>query len=952
MSNLFRSRSGSIPALAILLAAAAVPAVLTAQTTNAVLRGRVRAAKDARALPGAVITAVNKANGYTSTAVVRADGTYFLSLDPSTYTLSVSAQGMAKAAKAVRVQVGQALDLDFNLSPEAAAVVEVTDTLSELRTAEVATNISTEQIESLPQGNRNFLNYAALAPGIKLSNDEMNQSFSSGGQTNQRVNIFIDGASYKSDLLSGGAVGQDSSRGNPFPLTAVQEFRVLTENYKAEYQKASGGIISAVTKSGTNEFHGDLFVYYQNKNLVANNWFAAHRGQANPEYSRTQYGFSAGGPIIKDRMHFFLSYEGQKQNRENLVYLGGTSMAGASQSLQNLLKSYEGAYASPFRSDLVFGKLDYQINPSQILEWTINWRNEHEQRDFGGQTSYERGTDMANNVMTTTLKHKLTNAAWVNEAMVSFQRAEWNPKPLHSDLVGKDYQGIMVIGGNETTQDFVQKRTSLRDDFTYLGASGHTIKAGVNIDLLDYKVAKWQVGNPVYRFNISKDPTLTIPFQAQYGVGNPNMGATNQQYGWYVQDDWNVTPRLQVNLGLRWDFESHMFNEDYVTPAAVVSAVSALPLVTKNYISTGSERKAYWGAFQPRLGFTYDVKGDTSVVVFGGLGRYYDRETFNNVLDERFRLQWGVRTFTFSADGSAVDGQPAIKWDPSYLTKAGLDGLIAQGVAPNPEAFLLDNNSKPAYSDQISLGARGKAGQWNWSVTLTNVRSYNSLTWKWGNRDASLNYIPVTGYANILLSDTKKTWYDAMYVTWEKPYTETSGWGFGVRYTLSSAKQTGNDLFSLDYVNADAYGKHPTADDERNRVVIDGIIKLPYGFKLSGLITLSSGLPFTIWDVTNGWGYNQRHFYYNAGRPIKYSFIIPNAWGYRSVDLKLQKDFKIGKTSLGLNAECINVFNYNNWIYGWDSGYIDGSAGAASRFGKPVDALRGRRVQFGATLRF
>ncbi|BDU76049.1 TonB-dependent receptor [Mesoterricola sediminis] len=951
MSNLLRTRSGSIPALAVLLAAAAMPAVLQAQTTNAVLRGRVRA-KDGRAIPGAVVMAVNKANGYSTSTVVRPDGTYFLSLDPATYNLTVTAQGQARAAKTIRVQVGQALDLDFNLAPmaEASATVEVTGTLSEIRTAEVATNITTEQLESLPQGNRNFLNYAALAPGIKISNDEMNQSFSSGGQTNQRTNIFIDGASYKSDLLSGGSVGQDSSRGNPFPLTAVQEFRVLTENYKAEYQKASGAVITAVTKSGTNEFHGDMFTYYQNKNLVANNWFAAHRGQPNPEYSRTQYGLSVGGPILKDRMHFFLSYEGQNQNRDNLVYLGGTSMAGASQALKDKLNSYAGSYPSPFRSDLVFGKVDYQINPQQILEWTINWRNEHEKRDFGAQTSYERGTDMANNVLTSTLKHKFTTASWVNEAMVSFQRAEWNPKPLHSDLVGKDYQGIIVIGGNETTQDFVQKRTSLRDDFTYLGVSGHTIKTGLTLDFLDYKVQKWQVGNPVYRFNTSYDPTLTIPFQAQYGVGNPDMSADNKQFGIYVQDDWNVTPRLQVNLGVRWDYESHMFNEDYVTPANVVSTLSSL--YPSNYFSDGSQRKPYYGAFQPRIGFTYDVKGNNTLVVFGGVGRYYDRESFNNVLDERFRLQWGVRTFTFSADGSPVNGTPAIKWDPSYLTKAGLDTLIAKGVAPNPEVFLLDNNAKPAYSDQVSLGARGVLGAWNWSVTLTDVESKNSLTWKWGNRDANLNYISVPGFSNVLLSDTKKTWYQAMYVTFEKPYSEASGWGFGVRYTLSSAKQTGNDLFSLDYVNADAYGKHPTADDERNRLIFDGIVKLPWGFKLSGLITLSTGLPYTIWDVTNGWDYSKRHFQYNAGRPIKYSFIIPNAWGYRSVDLKLQKDFKIGKAKLGVNAECINVFNYNNWIYGWDSGYIDGSDGAKARFGQPVDVLRGRRVQFGATLQF
>jgi hypothetical protein len=243
-------------------------------------------------------------------------------------------------------------------------------------------------------------------------------------------------------------------------------------------------------------------------------------------------------------------------------------------------------------------------------------------------------------------------------------------------------------------------------------------------------------------------------------------------------------------------------------------------------------------------------------------------------------------------------------------------------------------------------------GDVNASITFTDVRSYNSITWIWGDRNANLQQVPVPGYQNVLISDTKKTWYDAMYLVVEKPYTPDSHWGAGFRYTLSSAKQTGNDLFSLDFVNAEAYGKHPTPDDERHRVVMDGMVDLPWGFRLSGLITLGSGVPFNIYDVTNGWDYSQRHFYYGGGRPLKYSFIIPNFWAYRSVDLKLQKDVKVGPGRLGVNAEALNIFNYHNYTYGWDSGYIDATSAANGKFGQPVDALVGRRVQFGVTYTF
>lgn len=954
MTRTNRSRWSSVHArmLAAVMTSALVPLCLEAQTTTAMLRGSVRTAGKAALAPGTVITAVNTANGFTTTAVARPDGTYNLALEPATYTITALSPTFGRSTKSVRVQVGQALDLDFTLAPvaEASAFVEVTGTLTELQSAEVATNVATEQIENLPVGNRNFLNYAALAPGIRLSTDELNQSFSSGGQSNQRVNIFIDGTSFKSDLLQGGTVGQDSSRGNPFPLTAVQEFRVMTENYKAEYQKASGAVISAVTKSGGNEFHGDLFAYYQDKGLVANNPFAEKRGEKKPTYERWQEGLSLGGPIIKDKMHFFVSYEGNQQTRDNRVYLGGNTAATMAPALAALLKSKEGTFDSPFRSNLFFGKIDYQIDAAQILEFTLNNREEHEKRDFGAQTSFDNGSDMDNSVTTVSVKHKLVNPSWVNEVLVSHQRSEWNPRPINRDQVGLNYEGIMTIGGHSDEQDFVQKRTSIRDDFSLVSIQDHTLKFGVNLDFMDYKIQKFQAGNPMYHFQTSVDPTMVMPAFAEYGVGNPDLSATNREFGWYAQDDWKVTPRLLVNLGVRWDYESNMFNEDYVTPTAVRDALKdRLPA---RYFTDGNQRKAYYGAFQPRVGFSYDLTGSGKSFLFGGAGRYYDRETFNNVLDEKFRLQWGRRTFYFSADGNPRNGTPTIQWNPSYLTKAGLNSLIDQGIAPKPEVFLLDNDSRPAYSDQFSFGARTRIGEVNASVTFTDVRSHNSITWIWGDRNANLQQVPVPGYQNVLISDTKRTWYEAMFLVVEKPYTAASGWGAGFRYTLSNAKQTGNDLFSLDFVNADAYGKHPTPDDERHRVVMDGMVDLPWGFRLSGMITLGSGVPYNVYDVTNGWDYSQRHFYFGGGRPLKYSFIIPDFWAYRSVDLKLQKDVKIGKSRLGVNVEALNIFNYHNYTYGWDSGYIDANSAASGKFGQPVDALVGRRVQFGVTYSF
>src|SRR5579862_4909173 len=143
------------------------------------------------------------------------------------------------------------------------------ETLIEMKSPEAATNVTTQQIENLPQDDRNFLNFAALAPGVRISNDPQNKTIAADAQPAEQTNVYIDGISQKNDVLLGGLVGQDTSRGNPFPQNAVQEFRVVTQNYSAQYDKAASAIITAVTKSGGNDLRGQLFDYYQPKNWVS-----------------------------------------------------------------------------------------------------------------------------------------------------------------------------------------------------------------------------------------------------------------------------------------------------------------------------------------------------------------------------------------------------------------------------------------------------------------------------------------------------------------------------------------------------------------------------------------------------------------------------------------------------------------------------------------------------------
>src|SRR5712691_7471785 len=309
----------------------AFPLSLSAQTTTGTLRGYVKD-QNGTPLADAEVHVLNSATGVQRATTTRADGSYILpGLAPATYDLSVRHIGFAPQRRQVTVQIGATQVVEFTVQAGAvelqAVTVQGTPTV-ELRTSEVATNVTPQQIQQLPTPSRNFLDLAALAPGISVSEDRVNaigfRTFSAGGASPNQSNVFVDGCSLKNDLTGGGVAGQDASRGNPFPRNAIQEYRVITQNFKAEYQKASSAIITATTRSGGNTWSGNAFFGYQNKDLVALDTFQLDRQRRNPSFQQpdfTRYisGFSAGGPIMRNRLFFFGSYEGNYQNRSNSV---------------------------------------------------------------------------------------------------------------------------------------------------------------------------------------------------------------------------------------------------------------------------------------------------------------------------------------------------------------------------------------------------------------------------------------------------------------------------------------------------------------------------------------------------------------------------------------------------------------------------------------------------------
>ncbi len=926
----------------MLVGALAVSAA--AQTTTATIRGKVTT-DGGTELPNAQIQATGTASGFVKNVTSGAGGTFQLGgLTPGEYKIVISAEGFDSHSETVRVLVGQNLDRNFVLRPGAVSesITVVGQQAVETRTSEAATNVTTQQIENLPQDNRNFLNFAALAPGIRISSDPLRKTIAADAQPSEQTNVFIDGVSFKNDVLMGGSVGQDSSRGNPFPQNAVQEFRVITQNYSAQYEKASSAIISAVTKSGGNNIQGQAFWFYQPKQWVSKlqKSFQFSTLATNPDYHRSQPGLSIGGPIVQDKLHYFLAYEGDDEHATSPVTIGNGAYT--SQFAQ-----YLGTFPSPFKSNLGFGKLSWQPAENQLVDWSGNYRREHETRDIGGGAlnSVQAATDVKNSVNGSTLRHQWNNSTALNQATLSYQDYVFNPVPLHPELVGLNYEGVIRLGGGATTQKFDQRRIELRDDynFTAQAAGDHSFQVGANFDSLRYDVNKSQNANPV--FNFRNDPangrTFDQPYEAQYGFGNPRLTSNNQEYGVYGQDNWTVNTHLTVNLGLRYDYESKQLDTGYVTPANIAAALAGK--VDPSYFSNGNNRQQYKNEIQPRLGFSYDIAGDGKTVVFGGAGRYYDRLFLNATLDERYRLQFPVYRIEFSTDGKTPG---TIKWDPKYLSAAGLNALIASG-ATSPEIYLLNNNTKPPYSNQWNLGLRQSFGKWNGSISYNGVRGYNGFTWLSASGLCCQALVP--GFGNVIISDPqgKKYWYNALFLTLDRPYN--GNWAAHLAWTHAKAEQNGNDLFSLDYPSAAAYPRHEVPGTERDRIVANVLFGgLPWDLRFGANLSFGTGEATNVLDFSQGFDLPARE----TTHPFERSIRPPTTWGFadRSIDFRLEKDFRVaGSVSVGVVGEIFNAFNWAN--YGCLNNFIPPEGNPT--FGQPTCVVNlGRREQVGLKINF
>ncbi len=1004
MKTVARSDWRLATAISAILLSSALPHQAAAQSANAALRGKA---------PGSSqVTATNTDTGLTRRTQVNADGSYVLvGLPPGTYR--VSAGPGTEQVVSLSIASTRTLDLGGEQAPTELGEVTVSgNRVAEVRTSEVGGGISLRQIEVTPQITRNFLEFADAVPGMQFSVDAKgNTQIRSGTLNTGTTNVYIDGVGQKNYVRPSGITGQAGADplqntrgdpGNPFPQLAIAEYKVITSNYRAEYDQVSGAAITAVTKSGTNEFEASAFMTYTNEGLREETPAEKAAGTGKEGGDNKEYGFSIGGPIIKDKMHFFLTYEAKEFTTPNTVQAPQLfddnnvelDWVGA---LTPALRQNYGTVANPFDEDLLFAKLDWELGYSDRLELSGKFRQERQQAGAAGVVAESAASTYVNDDDRLALRWEHSGERFFNEATVTYEDTHDSPSKVGNEP-GKAYRAlgtrgtgfdiILQIDGVDPRNYFftTQSGYGLQEDITFTDINwhgDHTIKTGVK-----FKDVKLQVRDAsteaLYTFFV--DPAIpdagveADPFQVTYGAQADSSldtvsASKNRQYGLYIQDDWAVNDKLQLNLGVRYDYEETPTYSHYVTPQRFVDAIFALdtngcPVATQNdpalcafnfsggyhgsqpgqtyadtlanagidindYISNGHNRSNPSDQIAPRFGFSYDLFADQAHVIFGGAARSYDRNTFSILQHETNKATLYVPTIQFWNDDNpgclpnTLNNAFCIPWDDAYLTPEGL-ATIAPGNFG--EMHFINNKLKTPYSDQFTLGMRNRVGDWNTSVALAYIRSYDGViaspgnwfgdgTWYWYDSfhySLSEALIPNAGGGGLFLFDNaKETKTTQVLMSFEKPYTSESGWSASIAYTYSWAKEKleFNGDYQFDYPYAYNSLTVLSSQVPKNRLVAIGTMDLPWGMQGGAKFVIESPKAQTGFngigtspgrtDPANGLNYNY----------FKLSQFPKDDVGYMALDLQLSKSFELGNGSaIQVRLDALNVTNHKNYV--------------------------------------
>jgi hypothetical protein len=937
----------STSALIVLLAL--FPAIAESQQGTSAIRGRVVDQGDA-VLPGVAITVTHAESGTTRETVSGSDGTYLVpALIPGPYRVTAVLQGFRRLTQEDLVlRIGTTLTVDLELQVgglEENLTVRAEAPQVDLTAAQVGGNVSTAEIANLPSGNGNFTGLIAILPGVvyNRASDGQSDNVTINGQPGTGVVYQLDGGSNNDDLRGGSAGAQTRPA-----LESIQEFQVITNQFDAEFGAALSGVVNAVTKQGTNSYHGSAIGFFTNRAMISRDIFAEQNDLPKPDTRNMRYGGTLGGPILRDRMHYFISYE--KQDRDegrsyNYVTRPDLSFTVAQVTrMQNFL-----------------GRIDHQINSNN--HYSIRYLWDHQptvDQPLGDPTkdtlSQDKDNDWTlvgnyNRVIGATKLYNV-RAAFVYEKPVRGQQlyqetGDWTQAPpslilqsgitLQADIERADYRLMRSYGLDQTFSWFIS------------GAGGsHDLKFGSQYVYGSHFEEFQRFMNGAFRFATDRafnaaDPS-TYPERLEIQV--PAKGewlSRTHSIGFFVQDKWQVSSKLTLNLGMRYDLDISPLRWDW---NPMFSDPAAYP-VDKNNIA-------------PRAGFAYNIDGRS--VIRGGYGlffgkSYVDRFNIyqqNPVFASSFRALFPTDRPDPGPSSGRLPTDPLLVNGP-VLNRAVINQLYPPGsLQRNTGVVWLDNPDRHSdYTNQVSVGYERMLGaQFSMSADYTHM----------SNRDLPLRYNlnpgikPDTGRttritrtdlqgiaATLGLSpfstdvftreNIAQTEYDGLSVQLEKRFSNF--WAGRIGYTIGHGR--GNtDGGPTSVNNFQVLGERhlelnegPTSSDRRHVLNLSGRVEVPWmrGLIASAVYKITSGTPLTIHNTNidanrNGVGFD-------PVAPGRYcgngenAICVDNAGGrggaygpgYRNLDMRVGyrvRNVGQGRT-LDVFMEAFNVMNDPNF---------------------------------------
>lgn len=843
-------------------------------------------------LRGATVGIKNLETGYVYSTVSRSDGTYIvLGIQPGTYEIDVKLSGFSTEKRSGLVfNVGARLTINFTLQPATVreeVSVTATAPLVEVTKSEVSSVVDRSKIDNLPLLDRNFASLVMLKAGVQ--EDSRSNALARGNEE-----MLIDGVSNE-------WVGTNIQR-TSIPADAIQEFRVLTNQYQAEYGNASGMIMSAISRSGTNQLRGRASFFYRDEAFDVVNYFVNHATYNGPELPKDQYqkqpfdhyNYSAfvGGPIIKDKAHFFLAYEGLSHN----TYATITSPLVAKESIKQ-----------PGVTNQVLAKFNYQLNEKNLLTFRYTlYRQSLDNQGVGGLNTREMAYK-------STPKVDDFQANWTffaTDNTMNELRMLYSYTANVLTVPDKNRYAIARPSGNfgkagNLPQESYESRYQILDNFSlFLG--NHNIKFGFDFAHVPMHGSIWQYAPGYFIFTTDApfDATnfSTYPLALYYNTGGVNFDVPYTEAAVFVQDSWKVHPRFTLNVGLRYNI----------------------------YVLEGIDlKKGDIRNLNPRFGFSWDPVGDGKTAIRGGIGTFSSNPMLNIGLLAQMMNNLKIATMIYP------NYPDPFKPNPFFAT---IPGTYSVG-----EYSSVKNMIAP-YSLQSTLGVE--------RALLPDFSIAGDLIWTKGyhlSRFENANpVIPGTSYTrpNMLkgdqwvIMDKGSSDYKAIYLTCNKRYSH--GWALEVSYTLSQSKSEVETEQTMPHsydanVWETQYG--PTDRDARHRLSMTGIIDLPWGFQMSGLFYYRSALP---WNAIYATDVNKDGLvsdYVDASRNSRRGFDV------YYLNARVSKYFTIDRFKLQVFAEVYNLTNRANF------GSVYTRYGSVN-FGKPLAAGDPRLIQLGARFDF